>query len=415
MRIGSNSRGRWTWRSSHVICRGPSETEDDTAPPHGIPSFTEYEDEHPEMRSATFGIPLDRAESVDTMADVSTTHLMRLSASVPGSHELHRVATPHDHRRSGDARSLDSVGSEAGLLHGHQRVVSVDNDADPRGEAPAYSEVASAEGGIVSLNDPEPNNVSSSAVPPGRSRFSFLTHNPFSSPSHTSGPPSNDQSPSSIRSESPALHMRSGSALSRFSTRESHESHTRTPSRNTLARSHSRSNSHLLRAFRSHSPGLNAGSSTISLDSISAPLTHTVTRAEFYAPKGGKLLTPEQIKLITSREGLERFGVPYGADAVAFSMSRDKLAEMGPPPEFESVTGASGSATAEADGAAPRSISPRADERAESRASTDMTYETAGELDSDWAQRVQRYASQGEDEADGPGTARPTTPSTARA
>jgi hypothetical protein len=338
----------------------------------------------------------------------STNLMRRLSASAPGPLELHRVATPHGHRRSADARSLDSVGSEAGLLHGHQRVISVDNEADPRGEAPAYSEAVSAEGGLstISLNDPEPNSVSSHAVVPGRSRFSFLAHNPFSS--HGTTP---NQSPPSIRSESPALHTRSGSALSRFSTHESHESHTRTPSRNNnLARSHSRSNSNLLRAFRSHSPGLHAGSSTISLDSISAPLAHTLTRAEFHAPKGG-LLTPEQVKLITSREGLERFGVPYGADAVAFSLSREKLAEMGPPPEFESVPGASGSeVTAQSLDTldAPRSTAP--DERAESRGNTE---ETAGELDSDWAQMVQRYASQDESEAE-PGTARPMTPRTAR-
>ena len=351
-----------------------------------MPTLAEDEDEHPEMRGATFGVALARAESVDTVA--------------------HHAAVPQGHRRGGDALSLESVGSEAGLLHGHQRVISVDNNTDPRGEAPAYTE---AEAGMstISLNDPEAGNVSSDvivtpspAADKGRSRFNFLMHNPFSTPSNTSGTPS-------MRSESPAQHMRSGSALSRFSTRESHEgSHSRTPSRNNNL--HSRSNSNLLRAFRSHSPGMNAGASTISLDSISAPLTHTVTRAEFHAPKGG-LLTPEQIKLITSREGLERFGVPYGADAVAaFSLSREKLAEMGPPPEFESVAEASGSEQRSDEVAAPRSTSPS---QPSSHASTDMSYETAAELD--WAQIVQRYASE-QEEVDEPGTARPMTPRTAR-
>ncbi|KAN0094756.1 hypothetical protein V8E55_003043 [Tylopilus felleus] len=328
-----------------VLFRGPSETEDEPAPPPAMPTLTEDDDERPEMRGATFDIALDRIESVDTMANASTTNLIRrMSGSVPRPPELPHPAMSHDHRRSEDAHSLNSVGSEAELLA--TRGVSVDNSADPRGEAPSYLEAVSAEGRMttISLNDPEPNSVSSNTVvPPSlfpgrrRPRFSFLMQNPFSSHDHTNGASSqNNQSAPSIRSESPAQHARSGSALSRFSTRESHDSHhSRTPSRNNnLSRSHSRSNSNLFRAFRSHSPGLHGGSSMISLESISAPLTHTATRAEFYAPKGG-LMTAEQIKLITSREALEKFGAPYGADAVA---AYSRLAGMGPPPDFESVT-----------------------------------------------------------------------------
>lgn len=414
-----------------------------------MPTLTEDDNERPEMRGATFDIALDRIASVDTMADASTTNLIRrMSGSVPRPPELPHPAMSHDHRRSEDAHSLDSVGSEAELLA--TRGVSVDNSADPRGEAPSYLEAVSAEGGMttISLNDPEPNSVSSNTVvPPSlfpgrrRPRFSFLMQNPFSSHDHTNGASSqNNQSAPSIRSESPAQHARSGSALSRFSTRESHDSHhSRTPSRNNnLSRSHSRSNSNLFRAFRSHSPGLHGGSSTISLESISAPLTHTATRAEFYAPKGG-LMTAEQIKLITSREALEKFGAPYGADAVA---AYSRLAGMGPPPDFESVTeehreqpGGSGNggsaieATEQrsdslgADTALPRSTSPsqlstshRVDERAGSRASTDVSYETAPELDGQ-VQIVQTYASGQEGEMDGadePPTARPMTPRTIR-
>ncbi|KAI9458533.1 hypothetical protein HD554DRAFT_2177315 [Boletus coccyginus] len=438
-----------------VLFRGPSETEDDPAPSRTMPTLGEEGNEHPEMRTATFDIALDRVESVDT-ADSSTTNLIgRASASVPRPPELHHAAMPRDHRRSGDVHSLDSVGSEIGLLPGHQRVMSVDDRPDPRGEAPPYTEAVSMEGGMttISLNDPQPNNVSSNtAVVPttleagrARSRFGFLVHNPFSSHNNTNGTPSNVSLPtSSIQSESPALHMRSGSALSRFSTRDSHQSHPSRPSsrHNQLSRSMSGSNPNLLRALRSSSPGLHAGSSTISLDSISAPLTHTLTRAEFHAPKGG-LLTPEQIKLITSREALEKFGVPYGPDAVAaFSLSREKLADTRPPPDFESVAGerqeqtdASGSGgsateviaprsdTLDADGAPSQSVSPsqsslshRADERAGSEhASTVMSYETAAELD--WAQIVQRYAAEDGIEMDGvdePRTARAMTPRTAR-
>ncbi|KAF8128743.1 hypothetical protein EV363DRAFT_414265 [Boletus edulis] len=417
-----------------VLFRGPPEMsmDDDTTPPHPMPTLAEDEEVHPEMRGAMFDIPLDRIESVDTMPDSSTPGLIhRLSASVPRPPELHHASVPHDHRRSGDVHSMDSAGSDVELLAAHQRTVSVDNSADSRGEAPSYAEAVSAEGRMatISLNDPEPNSnvaVPSSLAPGrGRSRFSFLMQNPFSSHNHTSGAPSDaNSSTPSIRSESPALHVRSGSALSRLSTHESHDSH---HSRNNLARSRSRSNSHLLRAFRSHSPG-HAGSSTLSVDNVSAPLLHTLTRAEFHVPKGG--LTPEQIKLITSRQALERFGVPYGPDAVAFSLSRERLAETGPPPDFETVAGrrresaggptemsAPRSETQDADTALPRSpspsLSPRVDERAGSRTSTVTSYATAPD-DGSRIQIVQTYASDDENDMDEPRTARPMTPRTAR-
>ncbi|KAG8216017.1 hypothetical protein J3R82DRAFT_8010 [Butyriboletus roseoflavus] len=427
-----------------VLFRGPLETEDDQASPHAIPTIAEDDDErygHPEMRNATFDIALDRIESVDTTADSdssSTNLIRRVSESVTRPPELHHTTMPHDHRRSMDAHSLGSAGSDAELPpNTHQRGIFAGRHADPRGEAPSYTEAVSAMT-TISLNGPEPNSVSSNAVVPpsratgtGRLRFSFLKHNPFSSHNNASGAPSPP-----IRSESPSLHVRSGSALSRFSSRESHESHhSRVPSRNhNLSRSHSRSNSNLFRTFHSHSPGLHAGSSTISLDSISAPLTHTLKRAEFYAPKGG-LLTPEQVKLITSREALERFGMPYGPDAVAaFSLSRERLAETGPPPDFESATGehqeradasGSGDATeAVAQGsdtpdpyleAAPPhstsltphpSLSHGSDVRADSRTSSVTSYATAPESDVEGhaqAQTVHAYASRDEGGTDGLG------------
>lgn len=451
-----DSCGHVHHQRGHDIHRGPAETEDDQVPPNAMPMLAEEDEEHHEIRNGTFDIALDRIESVDTMADSSTTNLIR-GVSVPRPPELHHATMPHGHRRGGDAHSLDSIGSEAELLAGHQRAISVDNHLDPRGEAPSYTEAVDGRMMTVSLNDPDPNNTSSNPIVPppshaadaaagrARSRFSFLIHNPFSSHNNTSNTSSNPSPPSSsVRAESPALHT--ASTLSRFSSRESHESHhSRAPLRNNnLSRTHTRSNSNLFRAFRSHSPGLHAGSSTISLDSISAPLTHTVTRAEFHAPKGG-LMTPEQIKLITSRQALEKFGVPYGADAVAaFSLSRERLAEMGPPPEFESVMGeheeqasasGSGGGATEAvvettDTALPRStsllpspqpsLSHGPNVRAESRASTDRSYATAHESDGEGhpseVQTVEVYASDDENGiggADELRTARPMTPRTA--
>jgi hypothetical protein len=76
--------------------------------------------------------------------------------------------------------------------------------------------------------------------------------------------------------------------------------------------------------------------STLSVNSISAPLSHTLVRTEFTYPKTGP--TPEQVKLISSREAFQRFGVPYGQEALAFaaSSSRVELPNI-PPPDFEEV------------------------------------------------------------------------------
>ncbi|OCB91628.1 hypothetical protein A7U60_g1127 [Sanghuangporus baumii] len=75
--------------------------------------------------------------------------------------------------------------------------------------------------------------------------------------------------------------------------------------------------------------------------SISAPLPHTLMRTEIRYPAGGP--TPDQVKLLSSREGLGKFGVPYGESAVEFArssrlgLSLDMSNEEDqPPPMFES-------------------------------------------------------------------------------
>ncbi|KAI0772828.1 hypothetical protein BD413DRAFT_35132 [Trametes elegans] len=98
--------------------------------------------------------------------------------------------------------------------------------------------------------------------------------------------------------------------------------------------SRTRSNGNLVgNAERLTSPSL------ISLNSISAPLSHTLVRTEFTYPRGGP--TPEQLKLISSRESFARFGVPYGPDAIAYASA--SRVELEPPPGFEEVAGPSGS------------------------------------------------------------------------
>jgi hypothetical protein len=72
--------------------------------------------------------------------------------------------------------------------------------------------------------------------------------------------------------------------------------------------------------------------STLSITSISAPLTHTAVRTDFVYPRSGP--TPEQLKLISSVESVSKFGVPYGAAAVAYA-SASLVNLHGPPPGFE--------------------------------------------------------------------------------
>ncbi|KAI8989135.1 hypothetical protein BD414DRAFT_514819 [Trametes punicea] len=79
--------------------------------------------------------------------------------------------------------------------------------------------------------------------------------------------------------------------------------------------------------------------SLISLNSISAPLSHTLVRTEFTYPPGGP--TPEQLRLISSRDSFARFGVPYGPDAIAFASSASRVELEPPPPGFEEVAGES--------------------------------------------------------------------------
>ncbi|KIK99559.1 hypothetical protein PAXRUDRAFT_498094 [Paxillus rubicundulus Ve08.2h10] len=464
-----------------VLFRGPLDTEDDQGP-GAMPTLTE-DDEHPELRNTAFDIPLDRVESRDTMADSSTVNLIRAeSSSVP------MPPDPHNQdvliRRSTDAQSLGSSmlshERNAELLVSYEQGISVDRILDPRGEAPSYVEAVAGDMTMstISLDDPEPNNpphprftplgtsaaINAAPSEPGRrSRFKFLIR-PFSSNIPSSRAPHPPPS-AAIRPFTPSLHSRNGSSLSMVS---STESHTNNPHTRASYSSRSPSNSTLLRALRSPSPS-NLGAiplsspSTISLDSISAPLTHTLTRSEFRAPKGG-MLTAEQIKLITSREALEKFGMPYGPDAVAaFSLSRER---EGPPPDFDSIerqgqgegnvtgsvaVGSSSTIALEAAASAPERSnvsssdpgpsspphSPHASSppfhrtppehsgpRAGSRASTVISYATAlesdaytSDIDNDHPGAPQQYTSDNDSETDDPSTpltAKPRSPMTAR-
>ncbi|KAH6897929.1 hypothetical protein BKA70DRAFT_745630 [Coprinopsis sp. MPI-PUGE-AT-0042] len=127
-------------------------------------------------------------------------------------------------------------------------------------------------------------------------------------------------------------HIRSPSAASGTGVTPTTSRHRTTPSSGsffrTLSRQKSQSTLHSGNGSRLNSPSM------ISLNSISSPLTHTASRTEFAYPKSGP--TPEQLKMISSRESIGRFAVPYGADAIAYASS-SRLELSSPPPDFEAA------------------------------------------------------------------------------
>ncbi|KAG1752170.1 hypothetical protein EDB19DRAFT_1672313 [Suillus lakei] len=280
-----------------VIYRGPSKMDDEHDP---MPMLEEDDEEHPETRGTHHG--LDPESHGTTLADNSATDL------------IYNASSDVSMRRSVDAAS---VGTSHHSQESHSELLPLHTQTseDLRGEAPPYFEVVGHDTPHT-LPDESPapeTSADDAGTSDRRSRFSFL-FNPFGGSSR--------HPPVSIynRAVTPE-HTRNFSSLSVASTNSGH------------GRNRSGSNSTLLKALRPHDHSTPmASASTISLNSISAPLTHTVIRSEFRAPKGG--ITPEQIKLITSRNALERFGVPYGPDAVAFSASRS---DMVPPPDFDTT------------------------------------------------------------------------------
>ena len=135
--------------------------------------------------------------------------------------------------------------------------------------------------------------------------------------------------------------------------------------------SHSGSTSGLSAVFRtrSNTSGTALGAaltspSTLSVHSISAPLTHTVVRTELTYPRAGP--TPEQMKLLASVDSFQRFGVPYGPDAIAFASS-SRVDLLTPPPVFEEVVGQDGAGEGEGSANAPRTSTEEAAHFAQDR------------------------------------------------
>jgi hypothetical protein len=216
--------------------------------------------------------------------------------------------------------------------------------ADPRGAAPPYFEVVDATAHTNTSSSGARTSPGSTSPPPEqgsprRSVFRSLLHAMNLTHGHTSG--------STLRGESYSSdshrHNRAQSAASAISSNDPD----RPQNRPTHRPSHSDSGSFLgFSGFRALSQPRSASStnnaeplnspSLITLDSISSPLPHTLVRTEFTYPKSGP--TPEQLKLISSRETFARFGMPYGPAAIAYASSSRQNLEA-PPPDFDTTLG----------------------------------------------------------------------------
>lgn len=255
-------------------------------------------------------------------------------------------------------RSVDTLDSSEDLSSSQR--LNPPSGLDPRGEAPPYFESVppgepdasqyDAGNGAQGIPTTTPELTTSSSADESpiapvherrRSGFRTFLHalsNPMGGTTVRPPIPPTPQEPQGPRHtransglsvvSSDASHAREGSrSRSRLSHRPSQSgsgSMLNTPSAfRTISRQRS---TNTLNSNHLNSPSL------ISLNSISSPLTHTLVRSEFTYPKSGP--TPEQLKLISSRESFARFGMPYGADAIAYAASTSRQ-ELDPPPDFD--------------------------------------------------------------------------------
>ena len=240
----------------------------------------------------------------------------------------------HDVEHSGDLSSPTLLTSDARRLSSDsslqetRSLMRVDTNTtqespDPRGEAPAYFEVVDPQELNPEPPTTQPSPIPSSTMPePQQRRSGFRTFlNRMSMMSHV---PEHRRAESDQSSTSNG-HRPSRSIQSRTSNHRPSQSSSGHSMFRTLSRQ--RSNQTLNSSLHLNSPSL------ISLNSISSPLSHTLVRTEFTYPKSGP--TPEQLKVISSRENFSRFGVPYGPDAIAFAASSSRQDLEPPPPDFE--------------------------------------------------------------------------------
>ncbi|VDB83224.1 unnamed protein product [Peniophora sp. CBMAI 1063] len=222
---------------------------------------------------------------------------------------------------------------------------------DPRGEAPPYFEVLDSPDGLQRIDThdtlpiapaltrsseddrvaPLPETTAAPATETVRRRSVFrgLIHalNPLAR--HDDQPTSQPTDSEAQQQEQPNPPRAS---TSRLSTRQNVTSHR--PSQSTGSVFSLASSGFHRTTSRVSNAGPLTSPSMLSVHSISAPLTHTAVRTDIVYPRTGP--TAEQIKYISSREAVAKFGVPFGDAAVAYhhaSSSRVNLAE--PVPDYE--------------------------------------------------------------------------------
>lgn len=296
----------------------------------------------------------DAETSTESPHEIQYTPVPDSSANSPLLEDERTDDQSSSDHHAGSHRPSGSIGagSDSADTSSLARVDSADpaSIVDPRGEAPPYFEVVEqpgAEGGVRrGFIDAGPHNTPASPI-------LDAAPSPPSSPQPTSPRRSGFRSLLNRMSVSGTSHARNNSSASVMSSSASHShSHIRGPSgASILSPFRPLSRQRSIASHNSSRPNLTSPS-LISLNSISAPLTHTVVRTEFAYPRTGP--TEDQMRLIASRESLARFGVPYGADAVAFaSLSRDNLTIGERPPEFEAAV--SGEGDSSGGGASARS------------------------------------------------------------
>ena len=230
--------------------------------------------------------------------------------------------------RRSDVESFDTSSSAGGMR-------SSLTDTDIQGEAPPYYEVNNA---YPPPSSPPPASIDSrlstpvSRVSGFRNIFNVLGHSGSRASAANTSPRSpsrpHSRAGSSLSTDIPLpdpSHSRDASSPFRFSHRSTHSAGSISLLNVPSLRPVSRQSNSTIGSQRVNS------ASQISLQSISAPLTHTLVRTEFTLPKAG--LTPEQLKVISSRDSLGKFGIPYGPDAIAYAASNSRN-ELPPPPDF---------------------------------------------------------------------------------
>jgi hypothetical protein len=297
-----------------------------------MPSLREDEDESANSHSRG----PSQASYVNINDDpLAQTPLLERNASNESTHERHVSA------RSVDISELR-----------HDDLAPLPNDPDPRGEAPPYFEVVgnpwddtttSEDLARVDTADtlpiaPDELPVSSATSQPARRRSMFRGLIDAASRALSSPHPHPGSQPLPLSRPSRDLASPRPSNLSnrQRATASPLTNHRATPSTSgsvqsvtssAFGRAVSRTQS---RSVTNVAAGLTSPS-VLSITSISSPLTHTAVRTDFVYPRSGP--TPEQLKLISSVESVSKFGVPYGADAVAYA-SASLVNLHGPPPEF---------------------------------------------------------------------------------